>query len=112
MGFFSANFLPAEVLSPSALQRTIQPMKLMENVFRRTLPIVLAVTLATLFGSIPAARVLAQSTAVIPTAPQHPASERAAGGEANLIIPDLSQVQFLGMNGRSLLLGGLVVCAL
>ena len=42
-------------------------------------------------------------------------SERAvvqegAGGEANLILPDLSQVAFRGMNGRTLLMGGLVVC--
>jgi K(+)-stimulated pyrophosphate-energized sodium pump len=35
------------------------------------------------------------------------------GGEANLVIPDLSQVRFLGnVQGRSLLMGGLVVCAL
>src|SRR5437762_5843976 len=35
------------------------------------------------------------------------------GGEANLIIPDLSQVSFLGgIHGRSLLMGGLVICAL
>ena len=35
------------------------------------------------------------------------------GGEANLIIPDLSKVSFLGgIHGRSLLMGGLVVCAL
>jgi K(+)-stimulated pyrophosphate-energized sodium pump len=35
-----------------------------------------------------------------------------AGGEASLIIPDLSQVTFLGVNGHSLLMSGLVVCAL
>jgi K(+)-stimulated pyrophosphate-energized sodium pump len=35
------------------------------------------------------------------------------GGEANLIIPDLSQVSFMGgIHGRSLLMGGLVICAL
>ncbi len=35
------------------------------------------------------------------------------GGEANLIIPDLSQVTFLnGIQGRTLLMSGLVVCAL
>ena len=39
--------------------------------------------------------------------------EHKPGGEANLIIPDLSQVRFLGtVPGRSLLMGGLVVCAL
>ena len=35
-----------------------------------------------------------------------------SGGEATLLLPDLSQVQFLGMGGRSLLMLGLVVCAL
>ncbi len=37
----------------------------------------------------------------------------AGGGEANLILPDLGQVSFLGgINGRTLLMGGLLVCAL
>ena len=35
-----------------------------------------------------------------------------AGGEANLVLPDLSTVDFRGINGRTLLMGGLVVCAL
>ena len=34
------------------------------------------------------------------------------GGEASLVLPDLSTVDFGGINGRSLLMGGLVVCAL
>jgi K(+)-stimulated pyrophosphate-energized sodium pump len=34
------------------------------------------------------------------------------GGEANLVVPDLSVVEFGGINGRSLLMSGLVVCAL
>src|SRR5947209_20184778 len=34
------------------------------------------------------------------------------GGEAALKLPDLSTVNFLGMNGHSLLLVGLVFCAL
>ncbi|HET9634553.1 MAG TPA: sodium-translocating pyrophosphatase [Gemmatimonadaceae bacterium] len=39
--------------------------------------------------------------------------EHQPGGEANLIIPDLSQVTFLGgIRGHSLLMGGLAVCAL
>jgi K(+)-stimulated pyrophosphate-energized sodium pump len=39
--------------------------------------------------------------------------EHKPGGEANLIIPDLSQVSFMGgIHGRSLLMGGLVICAL
>src|SRR5580704_2133570 len=36
-----------------------------------------------------------------------------AGGEANLVLPDLAQATFLGgTNGRSLLMWGLIVCAL
>jgi len=39
--------------------------------------------------------------------------EHQPGGEANLIIPDLSQVTFLGgIRGHSLLMGGLAICAL
>jgi K(+)-stimulated pyrophosphate-energized sodium pump len=37
--------------------------------------------------------------------------EAAGGGEANLILPDLSSVTMLGMDGRSLLMLGLLVCA-
>ncbi len=33
-----------------------------------------------------------------------------AGGEANLILPDLSTAQFLGMSGTALLSIGLLVC--
>ncbi|HEY0303911.1 MAG TPA: sodium/proton-translocating pyrophosphatase, partial [Longimicrobiales bacterium] len=32
------------------------------------------------------------------------------GGEANLVLPDLSTATFLGMDGRSLLMMGLLVC--
>src|SRR3989440_223621 len=39
-----------------------------------------------------------------------PAAARA--DEARLVLPDLGSVQFLGMSGRSLLLLGLIVCAL
>ena len=34
------------------------------------------------------------------------------GGEASLVLPDLSSVSFLGMAGDQLLLGGIVVCLL
>jgi K(+)-stimulated pyrophosphate-energized sodium pump len=34
-----------------------------------------------------------------------------AGGEANLTLPDLSSVNFLGMNGHNLLMIGLLFCA-
>ncbi len=38
--------------------------------------------------------------------------QQAAGGEANLVIPNLNSVTFLGVPGGTLLIGGLVVCAL
>ncbi len=34
------------------------------------------------------------------------------GGEANLVLPDLSTQSFQGINGRTLLMGGIVVCLL
>jgi K(+)-stimulated pyrophosphate-energized sodium pump len=37
--------------------------------------------------------------------------EHAMGGEANLIIPDLSTVKFFGIGGHTLLMYGLIVCA-
>ncbi|MBZ5609781.1 MAG: sodium-translocating pyrophosphatase [Acidobacteriia bacterium] len=46
-------------------------------------------------------------------APMFAQASEAAGGEANLILPDLSQATFLGgINGHALLLWGLGVCAL
>jgi K(+)-stimulated pyrophosphate-energized sodium pump len=41
-----------------------------------------------------------------PTRPHQP------GGEANLVLPDLSRVDFLGINGHDILLVGLLICAL
>jgi K(+)-stimulated pyrophosphate-energized sodium pump len=40
-----------------------------------------------------------------------PAAE-SASGEANLVLPDLSTVSFMGMDGHSLLMIGLIFCAL
>jgi K(+)-stimulated pyrophosphate-energized sodium pump len=37
-------------------------------------------------------------------------TEHAGGGEANLTLPDLSSVNFLGMNGHTLLAWGLLFC--
>src|SRR5687767_1014270 len=54
------------------------------------------------------AAVAAQPGSVTPAPVQH-----RAGGEANIQIPDLSQVRFFGdIPGRTLLMGGLVICAL
>jgi len=40
------------------------------------------------------------------------AAAPARASEAELVMPDLGSVQFLGQSGRGLLMGGLVVCAL
>jgi K(+)-stimulated pyrophosphate-energized sodium pump len=41
-----------------------------------------------------------------------PALASHGGGEASLVLPDLTQVRFLGTDGRTLLMAGLFVCAL
>jgi K(+)-stimulated pyrophosphate-energized sodium pump len=58
---------------------------------------------------VPALITLALAASTTPLVAQ---TERAAGGEANLVLPDLSVVEFGGVNARTLLTGGLFVCAL
>ncbi|HEY9283062.1 MAG TPA: sodium-translocating pyrophosphatase, partial [Pyrinomonadaceae bacterium] len=41
-----------------------------------------------------------------------PVAQHRPGGEANLILPDLSQEEFLGVDGHTLLLAGIAVCVL
>jgi K(+)-stimulated pyrophosphate-energized sodium pump len=41
-----------------------------------------------------------------------PQNERSGGGEVNIVLPDLQQVDVGGYNGRTLLMGGMVVAAL
>src|SRR5215210_4604966 len=87
-------------------------------VVRRTLGLVLVLLAA--FGHRPAgAQGVAENRpdsamAAAATGTAQPVQvEHRAGGEANLIIPDLSQVSFLGgIHGRTLLMAGLVICAL
>src|SRR5512146_377757 len=81
-------------------------MNLMENAFRRAPPIVLAFVFAIAFGPL----AISSAFAMEPAAAAAP--QQAAGGEANLVIPDLNSVQIMGMPGGTLLLAGLVVCAL
>jgi K(+)-stimulated pyrophosphate-energized sodium pump len=64
------------------------------NVFRAVLKSAAAV-IVTLFGA---------------AAAQAQAPGEAPGGEANLKLPDLSQVNFLGMDGHKLLLFGILFC--
>ncbi|MGH9393651.1 MAG: sodium/proton-translocating pyrophosphatase, partial [Terriglobales bacterium] len=66
-----------------------------------------ALLLAT-FGGLLAAHGVAQSA----TAASHAVAQAPAGGEAQLILPDLNQGTFLGTNGRVILMWGLIVCGL
>src|SRR6266542_2979169 len=68
---------------------------------------------AILLAAFPAPGGAAQASPQVPDAATvqqntHPP----AGGEANLILPDLGAVDFQGINGRTLLMGGLLVCGL
>jgi K(+)-stimulated pyrophosphate-energized sodium pump len=85
---------------------------MMNKAFRRTLPIVLALMLAALFGSLGTSRLAAQTATAVQPAVHAVQAAQHAGGEANLVIPDLNSVDFFGMKGRTLLLSGLFVCAL
>ncbi len=80
----------------------------------RTSALVLAVLLCGAVLALPQPVQAAQAdqleTARQPTRPAAAAPHE--GGEANLVLPDLSIVSFGGINGRTLLMGGLGVCAL
>jgi K(+)-stimulated pyrophosphate-energized sodium pump len=68
----------------------------------------LAVLLVALLLTPAAASIGAQA----PAPPAAAQEARHTGGEANLILPDLGQVTFQGINGRTLLMFGLAVCVL
>ena len=84
----------------------------MDAVCRRFAPFGLML-LFTLLPSLALAPVgLAQDASVTSTATVAAPQHEAGGGEASLKVPDLSQVHFGSLNGRTLLMTGLVVCAL
>jgi K(+)-stimulated pyrophosphate-energized sodium pump len=62
--------------------------------------------------ALPAAAHAQAAPAPTPAAQAIPAAPERAGGEANLVLPDLSTQTFQGINGRTLLMGGLLVCLL
>jgi K(+)-stimulated pyrophosphate-energized sodium pump len=78
---------------------------------QRTALRVLSLLLALVLGVGAVASVAATASAQDPAAAA-PVQEHRAGGEANLVIPDLSQVSFMGIPGHTLLMSGLLVCAL
>ncbi len=75
---------------------------------RALVPVLVAVVCAVI-ASAPRAAWGAEAQIESTQAPRAAAHE---GGEANLVLPDLSIATFGGVNGRSLLMGGLVVCGL
>jgi K(+)-stimulated pyrophosphate-energized sodium pump len=70
---------------------------------RLVLPVLLLVALAGAARPLHAAQ---------PPAVTEQATSPAVGGEANLVLPDLSTEEFLGVNARTLLIGGLFICLL
>jgi K(+)-stimulated pyrophosphate-energized sodium pump len=84
-------------------------MNLLHSLLHRALP--LRLSLAILLGAaghlMAATPLVAQATEAVATAPA--AHE---GGEANLVVPYLGQVEFRGVSGHALLLTGLLFCAL
>src|SRR5512140_406503 len=63
-------------------------------------------------GTPPSDVTVGQPPASAQSAPERATAQEGAGGEANLKVPDLSTVAFRGVNGRTLLMSGLVICAL
>jgi K(+)-stimulated pyrophosphate-energized sodium pump len=64
---------------------------------------------ALLLSCLAAAPALMAIQPPVPEAAAVPQAPR-PGGEANLVLPDLGLVEFQGINGRTLLMSGLVVC--
>ncbi|MGH7670223.1 MAG: sodium/proton-translocating pyrophosphatase, partial [Gemmatimonadaceae bacterium] len=95
-------------------------MHRMDTVWRRALPLLFALLLAVLMTGLSAPAAHAQTpsggtAAAIAAAVQAPGSavpQQEPAGEANLKIPDLSVVNFLGVPGHKLLMYGLIICAL
>ena len=66
---------------------------------RLAVPILLAVVIGSIFA-VPRAVAALE----LQGQPAQATAQEGSGGEVNLIVPDLSQVEFRGFNGRSLLM--------
>ena len=93
---------------------------LMHTLLSRTRTLAVALTAALALAALLSSSALAQHADPAAPAeirgagPARQATTHHAGGEANLVLPDLSQVKFLNgaIDGHTLLLTGLVICAL
>ena len=77
---------------------------------RRSLPLlflIVAAAVAPATGALGAQDPAPPASPAVQDAPAH-----RPGGEVNLTIPDLDQEEFFGLGGRTLLMFGLIVCAL
>ena len=85
-----------------------------QSVSKRLLvPALLALLAGVAFAGPAAAQTPSTSSSGQGLSPSAQADVReGAGGEANLRLPDLSRVDFRGVNGRTLLMSGLFVCVL
>jgi K(+)-stimulated pyrophosphate-energized sodium pump len=75
---------------------------------RSVVPLMALGLLALVLAVMAPTALLAQTPAPAPAA----TAPHAGGGEASLRMPDVGAVHLMGINGRTLLLGGLVVCVL
>jgi len=79
-------------------------MMLLRSAFRRAVPSIFSLLATFALCALPVSALVGQEPAP---------ARHAGGGEAALVLPDLGQATFLGgISGRTLLLFGLVVCAL
>src|SRR5215813_2453297 len=94
----------------SSATRPAAPAGVQRGRISACLSVILGVLLTLSLAQAAAAQGTPSTTAptVAAAQPTAPAASRHEGGEANLILPDLSQVQFVGgYDGRMLLMSGL-----
>ncbi len=83
------------------------------NSVRRVLTLVAVFAMVVVAFALPVAHAQAGQAAPVSQTASAPASQEAAGGEANLKLPDMTSVSFLnGISGYKLLSFGLIFCAL
>ncbi|MDQ3254293.1 MAG: hypothetical protein M3R15_10375, partial [Acidobacteriota bacterium] len=115
-GFVTSNVMTRRAAATGMRRHTLGLLREGASSFTRRWPLSglqIPVALSTRAIGIAASGAVLLSSAVTALAqsPDAPPAHR-PGGEANLILPDLSQVTFLGFDGRTLLMLGLVVCVL